>query len=170
MHCELQTCGKTEFVSPAYYTSMSFSVPAALGVATARPGERVVVIVGDGAFQITGMEVSNLVRRKIPAVVIVLNNGGYGIERLLHPGDWEFNEIQPWRYHKLPFLVSGGAGCEVHTEAEFDQALTEAWSQTSEPSILNVSIDRKDHSRALDHLEEAMSQTVTGRVATCDVD
>jgi indolepyruvate decarboxylase len=167
---ELQTRGKTEFVSPAYYTSMGFAVPAALGVATARPGERVVAIVGDGAFQMTGMEVSNLLRRKIPAIVIVLNNGGYGIERLLHPGDWEFNEIQPWQYHKLPLLLSGGTGYEVRTEAEFDQALTAAWSQTSEPSILNVYLDRQDRSRALGHLAEAMSQTVTGRVATCDVD
>ena len=167
---ELQTCGKTEFVSPAYYTSMGFAVPAALGVAIARRGERVVAIVGDGAFQMTGMEVSNLVRHKIPAVVIVLNNGGYGTERLLHPGDWEFNEIQPGRYHKLPFLVRGGVGYEVRTEAEFDRALTAAWFQKSEPSILNVYLDRQDRSRALGYLAEAMSQTVTGGAATCDVD
>ena len=149
---------------------MGFAVPAALGVAIARRGERVVAIVGDGAFQMTGMEVSNLVRHKIPAVVIVLNNGGYGTERLLHPGDWEFNEIQPWRYHKLPFLVRGGVGYEVRTEAEFDRALTAAWFQKSEPSILNVYLDRQDRSRALGYLAEAMSQTVTGGTATCDVE
>jgi len=37
---------------------------------------------------------------------------GYGIECLLHSGDWEFNEIQPWRYHELPLLVAGGTGYE----------------------------------------------------------
>ena len=90
---ELTTRGKTEFISPAYYTSMGFAVPAALGVHVARPDARVVAIVGDGAFQMTGMELSNLVRHKFPTVVIVLDNSGYGTERLLHPGDWKFNDI-----------------------------------------------------------------------------
>ena len=89
---ELTMRGRTEFLSPAYYTSMGFAVPAALGVQMGRPGARAVVIVGDGAFQMTGMELSNLVRHKFPTVVIVLDNGGYGTEKLLHPGDWEFND------------------------------------------------------------------------------
>ncbi len=49
-----------EFLSPAYYTSMGFSVPAALGAATARPDRRVLVLVGDGAFQMTGQELSTI--------------------------------------------------------------------------------------------------------------
>jgi indolepyruvate decarboxylase len=59
---ELTTHQRTEFISPAYYTSMGFSVPAALGALTARPNRRVLVIVGDGAFQMTGMELSTIVR------------------------------------------------------------------------------------------------------------
>src|SRR6201999_3179856 len=97
---ELTTRGKTEFISPAYYTSMGFAVPAALGVHVARPDARVVAIVGDGAFQMTGMEFSNLVRNKFPTIVIVLDNKGYGTERLLHTGDWKFNDIQHWQFHK----------------------------------------------------------------------
>ncbi len=53
---ELTTHGRTEFLSPAYYTSMGFAVPAALGASAARPEARVVALVGDGAFQMTGME------------------------------------------------------------------------------------------------------------------
>jgi indolepyruvate decarboxylase len=105
---ELTTHGKTEFISPAYYTSMGFAVPAALGVHVAKPTARVVAIVGDGAFQMTGMELSNLVRRKFPTVVIILDNKGYGTERLLHPGDWAFNDIHPWHYHRLPEVLGGG--------------------------------------------------------------
>src|SRR3954471_17907611 len=113
---ELTTRGKTEFISPAYYTSMGFAVPAALGVHVARPDARVVAIVGDGAFQMTGMEFANLVRYKFSTVVIVLDNQGYGTERLLHPGDWEFNNVQPWQYHRLPELVGGGKGYLIRTE------------------------------------------------------
>jgi indolepyruvate decarboxylase len=157
---ELTTRGQTEFLSPAYYTSMGFAVPAALGVHLGKPGSRAVAIVGDGAFQMTGMELSSLVRYKFPTVVIVLDNGGYGTERLLHPGDWEFNSIHPWQYSKLPEVFGGGKGYRVRTEGEFDAALTAAWKDTTGPSILQVEIDESDCSPALRRLAERMSQTV----------
>jgi indolepyruvate decarboxylase len=157
---ELTTRGKTEFISPAYYTSMGFAVPAALGVHAARPEARVVVIVGDGAFQMTGMELSNLVRHKFATVIIVLDNKGYGTERLLHPGNWRFNEIQPWQYHRLPEVLGGGKGYVVRTEAEFDQALNAAWRDRSGPSILQVLLDPNDASRALSNMAARMSKTV----------
>ena len=157
---ELTTRGRTEFLSPAYYTSMGFAVPAALGVHVAKPGTRVVAIVGDGAFQMTGMELSNLVRHKFATVVIVLDNGGYGTERLLHPGKWEFNDVHPWRYAKLPEVLGGGKGYVVRTESEFDAALNAAWKDRSGPSILQVMLDSKDCSSALARLGERMSKTV----------
>ena len=78
---------QTEFLAPAYYASMGFAIPAALGVMIARPDLRPMVLVGDGAFQMTGMEVSNVVRSAFQPIVIVLDNGGYGTERLLHAGE-----------------------------------------------------------------------------------
>ena len=53
---ELVIRGQTEFLSPAYYTSMGFAVPAAVGAKMARPDLKTIVLVGDGAFQMTGME------------------------------------------------------------------------------------------------------------------
>ena len=160
---DLTTRGRTEFLSPAYYTSMGFAVPAALGVHMARPNARVVAIVGDGAFQMTGMELSNLVRHKSSTVVIVLDNAGYGTERLLHPGDWKFNDIQPWQYHRLPDVLGGGRGYLVRTEGEFDKALNAAWQDRTGPSILQVMIDPHDCSRALGKMAERMSKTVVQR-------
>jgi indolepyruvate decarboxylase len=160
---ELTTRGRTEFISPAYYTSMGFAVPAALGVHVARPAARVVAIVGDGAFQMTGMELSNLVRHKYSTIVIVLDNRGYGTERLLHPGDWKFNDIQPWEYHKLPAVLGGGTGYLVRTEGEFDRALTTAWADRSGPSIIQVKLDQQDCSRALANMAARMSKTVVQR-------
>jgi indolepyruvate decarboxylase len=157
---DLTTRGRTEFLSPAYYTSMGFAVPAALGVHVARPNARVVAIVGDGAFQMTGMELSNLVRYKFATVVIVLDNAGYGTERLLHPGDWKCNDIHPWQYHRLPEVLGGGSGYLIRTEGDLDQALHAAWRDRSGPHILHVLIDRNDCSRALAKLAERMSETV----------
>ena len=46
---------QADFIAPAYYMSMGFAVPASIGLALARPDLRPYVIVGDGAFQMTGI-------------------------------------------------------------------------------------------------------------------
>lgn len=149
---------KTEFLSPAYYTSMGFGVPAALGVSTLRRHDRVVVVVGDGAFQMTGMELSTIVRHNHPVIVILLDNKGYGTERALHPGD--FNDINPWKYHKLPDILNGGVGYEVHTEGEFDAALSKAWEKTTGLHLIQAHLPLDDHSKALNRLAEKLSKRV----------
>jgi indolepyruvate decarboxylase len=157
---ELVIRGRTEFLSPAYYTSMGFSVPAALGAQVARPQGRVVVACGDGAFQMTGQELSTLIRHRFDAIVIVLDNQGYGTERKLHAGDWRFNSVQPWHYSRLPDVYGGGRGYEVRTEAEFDAALQSAWHDRTGLSLLHIHIDRDDHSRAMERLAERLAARV----------
>ena len=151
---------RTEFISPAYYTSMGFSIPAALGAQVARPDLRPVVIVGDGAFQMTGMELSTIVRNNFDPIIIVLDNKGYGTERALHPGHFAYNDIHPWAYHKLPLVLGGGTGYEVRTEGEFDAALRKAWSDHSGMSLIQVHIGESDHSEALNRLASKLSKRV----------
>ena len=157
---ELTIHQRTEFISPAYYTSMGFSVPAALGALTARPKSRVVVICGDGAFQMTGMELSTIVRRGYAPIIIVLDNKGYGTERFLHEGDWDFNDIHPWKYHKLPEVLGGGTGYEVRTEGEFDAALSKAWSDRKAMSLIQAHIPLGDSSEALQRLADRLKHRV----------
>jgi indolepyruvate decarboxylase len=156
---ELVVRERTEFISPAYYTSMGFAVPAALGVHAARGDRRAVVIVGDGAFQMTGMELSTLVRRKYPTIIILLDNGGYGTERFLHP-NCNFNDVQPWRYHRLPEVLGGGTGYEIFTEGELDDALKRAWADKTGPSLLQVHVGDNDISTALTRLAERLSKRI----------
>jgi len=157
---ELITHQRTEFISPAYYTSMGFSVPAALGAQVARPDSRVLVVVGDGAFQMTGMELSTIVRRAYCPIVIVLDNGGYGTERFLHAGDWKYNDVHRWKYHKLPDLLGGGTGYEVRTEGEFNAALNSAWNDRRGMSLIQAHLPLKDASDALKRLTERLSKRV----------
>ncbi len=97
---------RTEFLGPAYYASMGFAVPAAIGAQSARPEWRPLVLVGDGAFQMTGMELSTAVRYGLNPVVVVLNNAGYGTERHIHDGP--FNDVLRWQYHRLPEVLRRG--------------------------------------------------------------
>jgi indolepyruvate decarboxylase len=155
---ELVIRGQTEFIAPAYYTSMGFAVPAALGAKTARPDLKVIALVGDGAFQMTGMELSTIVRRGLAVTVIVLDNKGYGTERLLHEGS--FNDINPWQYQLLPQVLGGGTGYEVHTEGEFDAAIRQALADTKAMSVIRVHIGLEDRSRTLDRLATSLSKRI----------
>jgi indolepyruvate decarboxylase len=155
---ELVIRGQTEYIAPAYYTSMGFAVPAALGAQMARPDLKVVTLVGDGAFQMTGMELSTIVKRGLPVTVIVLDNKGYGTERLLLEGS--FNDINPWQYQLLPQVLGGGTGWEVRTEGEFDVAITRALADTTGMNIIRVHIGLDDRSTTLDRLAAGLAKKV----------
>jgi indolepyruvate decarboxylase len=150
--------GQTEFIAPAYYTSMGFAVPAALGAKTARPDLQVIALVGDGAFQMTGMELSTVVRRGLPLTVIVLDNRGYGTERLLHEGS--FNDINPWAYERLPEVLGGGTGWDVRTEGDFDRALAASLADERALNIIRVHLGLDDRSETLDRLAAGLARRV----------
>lgn len=148
---------KTEFLSPAYYASMGFAVPASIGTQLANPKLRPLVIVGDGAFQMTGMEISTVLRFNLNPIVIVLNNGGYGTERSILDG--RFNDILIWQYSLIPNIVGGGKGFIVETEEQFEEALLYAESNTECFCILDIRLDINDKSPALQRLTEALRKS-----------
>jgi indolepyruvate decarboxylase len=155
---DLTMSRRTEFISPAYYTSMGFAVPAAVGAGVASPDSRILVFVGDGAFQMTGMELSTVARNSQNPIVIVLNNKGYTTERFLLEGS--FNDIHNWAFHKIPEVLGAGVGFDVHNEADLDKALEAALANTSSFSLLNVHLDPLDRSPALERLASRLSQIV----------
>ncbi|MCA9097864.1 MAG: alpha-keto acid decarboxylase family protein, partial [Planctomycetaceae bacterium] len=146
----------TEFISPAYYTSMGFAIPASVGAQFGNPDLRPIVLVGDGAFQMTFQELSTSLRHGFNPIVIVLNNKGYTTERFLQEGP--FNNILNWQYHQLPELLGGGWGFEIHTEGDLDQALKASLAQRDEFSLLNVHLQPNDTSPALQRLAESLSK------------
>jgi indolepyruvate decarboxylase len=148
----------SEFLGPAYYTSMGFGVPAAVGVQVANRKRRPLVLVGDGGFQMTGMELSTAQRLKFNPIVIVLNNAGYATERFLQEGP--FNDLQNWRYHDVPKIIGGGFGMEVHTEGDLETALETALEQRDTVSILNVHLAKDDISPALERLTSSLRKRI----------
>jgi indolepyruvate decarboxylase len=146
----------TEFLAPAYYTSMGFAMPAAVGVQVANPKLRPIVLVGDGAFQMTCMELSTALYLGFNPVVLVLNNRGYTTERFLQDGP--FNDIPLWNYHKLPELFRGGWGFEIRTEGELDQSLKAALENKDTFSLLNIHLEPDDVSPALVRLTKRLAK------------
>lgn len=137
----------TAFLSPAYYCSLGFAVPAALGAQLADPERRPLVLVGDGAFQMTGVELSTIARYGLSPIVVVLNNLGYVTERYILDGG--FNDVLPWEYHRLPELLGAGLGLLAGTEGEFDAALERARAHTDGFVLIEARLDRLDASPTL---------------------
>jgi len=148
----------TEFLSPAYYTSMGFAIPASLGVQVARKELRPLVLVGDGAFQMTCLELSTTLRHGFNPIVVVLNNKGYTTERFIQEGP--FNDIPNWKYHRMPDLLGGGWGFEAFTEGDLDQALNASLAHQDAFSLLNVHLEPHDISPALDRLAKRLAKQV----------
>lgn len=149
---------KTEFICPAFYTSMGFAVPAAIGAQIGKRSLRPIVFVGDGAFQMTGMELATAARNGLNPVVFVLNNKGYTTERIINEGP--YNDIHEWAYHLVPQILRKGWGCEVHTEGELEEALITATSNRENFSLINVHLDKYDLSQALQRFGKRLSKQV----------
>ncbi len=142
------------FIGQAFYASIGYSVGAALGAGMAALERRVIVFVGDGAFQLTCQELSTVIRNNLNPIVFLINNEGYTIERLIIDGP--YNDIQPWKYHLLPQVFSGGWGCEVYTEGDLEEALEKA-RKNQELSLIEVHFDKMDCSDSLRRACEQMA-------------
>jgi indolepyruvate decarboxylase len=142
----IRSAKQAEFIAPAYYMSMGFAVPASIGIALGRRDLRPFVLVGDGAFQMTGVEISTAVRVGLNPVILVLNNDGYGTMRKIRDGC--FNEITRWNYEKICELVGGGEPATASTKGELDTAISRSRS-SRKLTIIDVKIGRDDISPQL---------------------
>jgi TPP-dependent 2-oxoacid decarboxylase len=145
------------YLCPVYYSSLGFSVPAAIGVQAACPDLRPLVVVGDGAFQMTGMEISTAARYGMNPIIVVLNNRGFGTERPMIDGP--FNDVAPWQFHRIPEITGSGKGYLATTEKEFFDALAGA-KTSGEPSIIEAVLDPLDISPQLRRMCERLAKGV----------
>ncbi len=67
-----------QFISPTDFNCMGYCVPATIATKMANPERQVIGIVGDGAFQMTGLEAITAAAYEIPAVFFIFNDGELG--------------------------------------------------------------------------------------------
>ena len=75
-------------VIPRAHGGLGYALPATVGAAFARPHERIVGLVGDGSFGMSGMELATIASLRLPITIILFNNGSFGwikmLQRLYH--------------------------------------------------------------------------------------
>ncbi|HJW68787.1 MAG TPA: thiamine pyrophosphate-binding protein [Candidatus Binatia bacterium] len=111
------------YLAQGFYASMGFGVPGALG-AQIGSGVRPLVLCGDGAFQMTGLEIAQAPRYGLSPIVVVVNNGGWQIFRPVVRRT-ELLDIPSWPYAELA-RAWGGQGFRVETARALRDALDEA--------------------------------------------
>jgi len=129
----------TALAAPGYYAGMGFGVPAGIGVAAAT-GRRPLVLVGDGAFQMTGWELGNCRRYGFDPIVVLLNNCSWEMLRAFQP-ESAFNDLDDWRFAEIaPSL--GGVGERVTTRRELAAALARAVEAPGRFALIEVMLPR----------------------------
>jgi len=86
------------FIGQPLWASIGYTLPALLGAALADRSRRPIVLIGDGAAQLTIAELGTLIRDRVPAIVVIVNNLGYTVERAIHGLTAEYNDIAPWNW------------------------------------------------------------------------
>ncbi len=157
---DIQTQKGSSFLSPAYYASMGFGVPGAIGAQLADPFSRVLALVGDGGFQMTGIELLTAKRLELNPIVIVINNGVFATLRIMGHQDADFVKIASLDYAQLA-AVLGGRGFRVKTGRELREALRLA-RESDIFSILDVRISPDDVSPALRRFSDLFAKSLKG--------
>jgi alpha-keto-acid decarboxylase len=96
------------FLGQPLWASIGYSLPALLGACIAQPGRHGVLLVGDGAAQMTVQELSTLARERISATVILVDNDGYTVERAIHGPQERYNDIARWDWGALMDAMAPG--------------------------------------------------------------
>jgi indolepyruvate decarboxylase len=143
----------TALAAPGYYAGMGFGVPAGIGVAAAT-GRRPLILVGDGAFQMTGWELGNCRRYGLDPIVVLFNNCSWEMLRVFQP-ESAFNDLDDWHFAAIaPSL--GGHGERVATRRQLAAALDEAVARRGTFSLVEVMLPRGAVSRTLARFVEGL--------------
>ena len=129
----------TALVAPGYYATMGYGVPAGLGLQAAT-GQRPLILVGDGAFQMTGWELGNCRRYGWDPIVLLFNNASWEMLRTFQP-ESSFNDLGHWGFAEMAAGL-GGDGVRVGTRAELKAALDQAVATRGRFQLIEVTIPR----------------------------
>ena len=130
---------QTALVAPGYYATMGYGVPAGLGVQAAT-GQRPLILVGDGAFQMTGWELGNCRRYGWDPIVLVFNNASWEMLRTVQP-ESSFNDLGRWGFAQMAAGL-GGDGVSVSTRRELKAALDKAAATRGRFQLIDIAIPR----------------------------
>lgn len=137
--------GASLIVQPLW-GSIGYTLPAAFGAQTSQPDRRVVLVVGDGAAQLTIQELSSMLRDGLRPLILLLNNEGYTVERAIHGPEQRYNDISLWNWTQIPQALNLDCQAEcwkVTNASQLNDALTRA-TRGDKLMLLEVMLPKMD--------------------------
>lgn len=142
----LEVDGTQRFLTSGGMGAMGFALPAAIGAVFAHPDQPVVVVAGDGGFQLNLQELQTVAHHRLPIKIIIVDNQCQGMVRQFQQS--YFEEKYPatlWGYSAPDFVrvaqAYGIAADVVHAPADLPVALAHLWRDPTAPFLLRVMID-----------------------------
>ncbi|WP_447439218.1 alpha-keto acid decarboxylase family protein [Salmonella enterica] len=135
-----------EVVVQPLWGSIGYSLPAAFGAQTACPDRRVILIIGDGAAQLTIQEMGSMLRDGQVPVILLLNNDGYTVERAIHGAAQRYNDIASWNWTQIPPALNAAqqAECWRVTQAIQLAEVLERLARPQRLSFIEVMLPKAD--------------------------
>ncbi|WP_433271486.1 alpha-keto acid decarboxylase family protein [Actinosynnema sp. CS-041913] len=151
------------FVGQPLWASIGYGIPALVGAQLAQPSRRGLLLIGDGAAQLTVQELGILGRHHLNPIVVLVNNDGYTVERAIHGRRAVYNDIARWHWPDLPAAlgVRNPLVLTARTPAALDSALARAVATTDRlvlveaftgkddvpPPLVRLAVNRPDRTR-----------------------
>ncbi|VBA61318.1 alpha-keto acid decarboxylase family protein [Mycobacterium attenuatum] len=153
------------FIGQPLWGSIGYTLPAALGAAVAHRDRRTVLLIGDGAAQLTVQEIGNFTREGLSPVIVVVNNDGYTIERAIHGETAPYNDIAAWSWTDIPSAlgVTDHLAFRARTYGELDDALTAAAAHRDRLVLVEAVLPRLEIPHLLSDLVAPTSPDGTAR-------
>ncbi|EHM7710980.1 alpha-keto acid decarboxylase family protein [Salmonella enterica subsp. enterica serovar Livingstone] len=135
-----------EVVVQPLWGAIGYSLPAAFGAQTACPDRRVILIIGDGAAQLTIQEMGSMLRDGQAPVILLLNNDGYTVERAIHGAAQRYNDIASWNWTQIPPALNAAqqAECWRVTQAIQLAEVLERLARPQRLSFIEVMLPKAD--------------------------
>ncbi len=149
------------FIGQPLWASIGYTLPATLGACLAQPDSRGILLIGDGAAQLTVAELGTMVREGLAPLVVVVDNDGYTVERAIHGPAEPYNDITRWDWTAVPamFAPDGGAtACRAETVGALRAALAAAREDPTTMAVVQAVVPRDDVPQLLADLTKALGQ------------
>jgi TPP-dependent 2-oxoacid decarboxylase len=156
------------FIGQPLWASIGYTLPAALGAGLAHPDRRPVLLIGDGAAQLTVQELGSFTREGVAPVVVVVNNGGYTVERAIHGQQAYYNDIVGWSWLDIPNAlgVRDHLAFRVETYGQLDDALTAAAAHRDRMVLVEAVLPRSDVPPLLTELAESAAAANASQITS----
>ena len=128
--------------------TMGFGLPAAIGAKVAMPEKKVVLVVGDGGFQMTFQELMLITQYRLPVKVVIINNSFLGMVRqwqeLFHDRRYSFVDLTYNPDFTKIAEAYGIKGVKIKTKEDLKTKLKEL-IESDEGVIIDCIVEKEEN-------------------------